>query len=65
MLVATAAAYACYRVKMGGFVPVGWPDLGFIVLEAIFFATSRDTLAKYYMRSQQLLAARGRDGGGR
>ncbi|NLF73617.1 MAG: hypothetical protein GX575_31650 [Candidatus Anammoximicrobium sp.] len=55
--VATAIAYACYRVKLGGFWPLGWLDLAFIVLEVIFFATSRDTLHKYYSRSQQLLAS--------
>ena len=35
---------------------MGWLDAGFVVLEAIFFATSRDTLRRYYARSQQLLA---------
>ena len=53
--VATAIAYACYRVKLGG-VSLGWVDLGFLLIEVVFFATSRDTLRKYYSRSQQLLA---------
>lgn len=57
MLVATAMAYACYRVKLGGFLALGWPDLGCVILEAIFFAASRDTLRRYYTRSQQLLSA--------
>jgi hypothetical protein len=56
-LVATAIAYACYRTKLGGLWPLGWPDLVFPVLEAIFFLTSRDCVRKYYTRSQQLLAA--------
>jgi hypothetical protein len=56
MFVATAVAYACYRVKVGGPLPVGWPDLGFVAMEAIFLATSRDTWKRYYARSQQLLA---------
>ena len=56
MLVASAVAYTCYRVKLGGMLPLGWLDVGFVVLEVIFFAASRDTLRKYYTRSQQLLA---------
>jgi hypothetical protein len=55
-LVATALAYICYRVKIGSITPLGWLDLGFIVLELIFYATSRDTIRKYYQRGQQLLS---------
>lgn len=57
MCVATAIAYASYRVKVGGISPLGWFDTGFVLLEAVFFITSRDTLSKYYMRSKQLLAS--------
>lgn len=57
MLLAAAAAYACYRVRLGGHA-VGWVDLGALVLEAAFFVTSRDTLRKYYTRSRQLLSGR-------
>ena len=57
MFVASAVAYVCYRVKLGTMWPLGLPDAIFFLLEIIFFATSRDTLAKYYARSQQLLAA--------
>lgn len=60
MLVATAVAYACYRVELGGPTPLGWPDLGVLLLEAVFLVTSRDTLRKYYARSRQLLPARKR-----
>lgn len=56
MVVASAAAYACYRVRIGGLLPVGWPDVGFVLLEAVFLITSRDTLRKYYHRGAQLLA---------
>ena len=56
MFVATAVAYACYRIHLGGILPLGRLDVGFIVLEVIFFATSRDTLRKYYTCGQQLLA---------
>jgi hypothetical protein len=57
MFVATAIAYACYRVKLGRLWPLGWIDLGVLLLEIVFFLTSRDTLAKYYSRSIQLFAA--------
>lgn len=62
MFVATAVAYACYRVKLGGLFPFGWPDLGFVLVEVVFFITSRDTLRKYYHRSRQLLGAERRSG---
>jgi hypothetical protein len=55
--IATAIAYACYRAKLGSLLAVGWLDLGFVLLEAIFFVTSRDTLRKYDARSRQLLAS--------
>ncbi len=55
MVVSTAIAYTCYRVKLGGLWPLGGLDVAFVVLEVIFFITSRDCLAKYYARSQQLL----------
>jgi hypothetical protein len=60
MLVATAISYACYRVRLGGLLPLGWADLGILALGGIFFLTSRDTLQKYYARSRQLLAVRTR-----
>jgi len=57
MFLACAIAYTCYRVNLGGILPLGWLDIAFVVLEVIFFVTSRDTLRKYYVRSQQLLAS--------
>lgn len=60
MSIATAIAYACYRTKLGGLWPMGWLDLGFTLLEAVFLLTSRDCLRKYYTRGQQLLAANAR-----
>jgi len=57
MLVATAIAYVCYRVKVGSVLPVGWLDVGVVAVEVVFYVTSRDTLRKYYTRSQQLLGA--------
>ena len=63
MCVATAIAYTCYRLHLGSLWPLGWPDLGFVGLEAVFFATSRDTLRKYYARTRQLLVPRRRGRG--
>jgi hypothetical protein len=57
MLVATAIAYGCYRLSLGGDFGLRWIDVAFFSLELVFFATSRDTLSKYYARSQQLLSA--------
>ena len=56
MFVATAIAFACQRSAIGGTVRPGWFDVAFIVLEAVFFYASRDTLRKYYQRTRQLLS---------
>ncbi len=53
MLVATAIAYLSYRITH--LVPLGWLDVGFVLLEIIFLAASRNTLARYYARGTQLL----------
>lgn len=55
MTAALGIAYTCYRVKLGA-LTFGWPDVGFAMLETILLVTSRSTLARYYVRSQQLLA---------
>lgn len=57
MFVGLAIAYACFRFNVGDFSP-SWLDLGFVILELIFFATSRDTLKNYCVRSQQLLSGK-------
>lgn len=57
--VAVAIAYVCYRVKLGVILPLGWTDLGVLLLEVVFFVTSRDCLRKYYARSKQLLRRQG------
>lgn len=59
MLVATAIAYVSYRIAVGVFRGPWWIDCGFVVLEGVFFATSRDTLGKYYARSRQVLGDAG------
>jgi hypothetical protein len=56
MFIALAIAYVCYRVKLGTLLSFGWFDAAFLPLEIIFFAMSRDTLAKYHIRSRQLLS---------
>ena len=53
--IALAIAYACYRVSLASLLPLGWLDIGFVALEAIFFATSRNTLKNYCTRTRQLL----------
>ncbi len=57
-LVAVALAYL---VRLSGGCRwcggAGWMDFGFVIVEAVLFATSRDTLRKYYARVSQVLAA--------
>ena len=55
MQVATAIAYLCHRAYYGfaGLNP--WFDVGVLLIEVVFWLTSRDTLRKYYRRSEQLL----------
>lgn len=55
MFIATAIAYGCYRFKVGDIFSMGWLDAAFLGIEIVFFVTSRDTLTKYYRRSEQLL----------
>jgi hypothetical protein len=57
MFVATLIGYVAYRLSPGR-AALGWFDLGVLFLEAIFLAASRDTLRKYYERSEQLLSKR-------
>lgn len=60
MSVATLVAYLCHRIASGAMLSLGAIDLGFVALEGVFLMTSRDTLRKYYARTQQLLAVPGR-----
>ena len=55
---ATAIAYICHRIHLGTLWHVDLIDPGFVLLEAIFFMTSRDTLRRYYQRTEQLLSQR-------
>jgi hypothetical protein len=60
--VAVALAYA---VRLSGHCRScggpGWMDVGFVIIEVVLFATSRDTLRKYYARGSQALAAGGNE----
>jgi hypothetical protein len=56
MFVAVAfAAVACLVEGGGTAKAIGWPGVGFLALELVLFAGSRDTLRKYYSRTRQLL----------
>jgi hypothetical protein len=56
MFVAVAfAAIACLVGGEGIAKAIGWPGVGFLALEFVLFAGSRDTLRKYYSRTRQLL----------
>jgi hypothetical protein len=60
MFVATIVAYAGYRLTHEGITHPAVIDIGVVVLEIIFFMTSRDTLQKYFVRTAELLSAKGR-----
>lgn len=53
--VATGIAWICHRITVQPPCHISWIDLGFVLVEVIFFLTSRDTLQKYQKRTQQLL----------
>lgn len=56
MFIATAIAWTCHRIELGTLLHADMIDAGFVILEAIFFTTSRDTLRKYYLRTKQLMS---------
>lgn len=58
MQVATVIAYLCHRAYYGFAATRLWFDAGVLVIEVVFFLASRDTLWKYYLRSEQLLVPR-------
>lgn len=59
MLVALGLAYPTWCLSAGGslFQPTDW---GFLLVEGVFFAASRDALGRYYRRSAILLGTRER-----
>lgn len=57
MFVATGIAYACYRFRPGPQGLWDWADVCVLLLEALFFLTSRDNLRKYYVRGLRLLGS--------
>ena len=55
-LVAGAMAYAAHFARHSiNLCQPSWPTLGFILLELVLLAGSRDALRKYYMRVERLL----------
>ena len=56
MFVATAITWICYRISIRPLRQLSWIEPGFLMIEAIFFLTSRDTLRRYHFRTQQLLS---------
>lgn len=54
MFTSTAIAYGCHRIAHRTTAPT-LIDGGFVLLEAVFFAASRDTLRKYYRRGALVL----------
>ena len=58
MFIAAGFTYGAYCLSAAP-TAVGhvWPVVGFLALESGIFAGSRDTLRKYYTRTQQLLSS--------
>ncbi len=55
-LIALMFVYVARRLHHGIFTaPIGWLDLGFMVLSLVLFVGSRDMLRKYFARVSQLL----------
>lgn len=55
-LIAIALAYGSHILAECGWCGgPRWVDLGFVIVEAVLFAASRDTLRKYYARASQTL----------
>jgi hypothetical protein len=58
MMVALVIAFLARRLSAGFWsTPLGWTDLGFVLLEVVFLLGSRDTLEKYVQRGEMLLGA--------
>lgn len=57
MLIALAFAFAARRLSLGLLAPLGWPDIGLLLLGPLFAAGAYDTFRKYYSRLDQLLDA--------
>jgi len=59
-LVAVALSYG---IRLSGGCswcgPIGWVDFGFVFVEVVLFAASRDTLRKYYVRVAEVLSSDG------
>ena len=58
MQIASVIAYVSYRSYYGFAGMNPWFDLGLLVIEVVFFLASRDTLRRYYRRSEDLLGSK-------
>ena len=56
MGVATAITWICHRITIDPKCQLSWVDPIFVLVEGVFFLTSRDTLRKYQERTEQLLS---------
>ncbi len=57
MVIAMTVVWGSWRISGRFLQPPGGTDVGFVLLIAIFFAGSRDTFRKFYVRVSNLLAA--------
>lgn len=57
-MVAAALSYGIWRFSAAASAASLGTDIGFVLLEALLYAGSRDTLRKYYERSAQVLRPR-------
>ena len=57
MFVATAIIWIGHRMTTESNCQLSWIDPTFVLVEVVFFLTSRDTLRQYQQRTKQLLTA--------
>ena len=55
MVIALTVVWVSWRISTGLLQMVSFVDLAFVFLTVIFFAGSRDTIRKYYVRVSNLL----------
>ncbi len=64
MLVAIVFAYAVWKsTSPGEIAMIGWEDAAWLLAAVIFFAGSRDTLRRYYLRVEGVLGRQEQDNG--
>ncbi len=55
MAVALAISFALWRAQVEAGTHTTWADTGFVLIELVFIAASRDALRRYYARAVSLL----------